>query len=83
MARKKSALVELNRDRRSWSLRVSSTDEVLLKDIANAIGQARSRGIDILNTVDPLAGIDAKPRKVNAKKPATPAEGKPHETNRD
>jgi len=54
-----------------------------LKDIANAIGQARSRGIDILNTVDPLAGIDAKPRKVNAKKPATPAEGKPHETNRD
>ena len=78
MARKRSALVDFQQEKRAWSLTVRSTDRDLLVLLMNDIKGAEGRGLQILNSTDPFAGARIAPRKPKAKKPAVSAEGKPN-----
>lgn len=68
MSKKRTATVEFLKGK-TWSLTVRSSDPVLRAKLMGAIWESKERGLTILNAADPFAGVEAKPRKVKAKKP--------------
>jgi histidine ammonia-lyase len=68
MARKKTALVVYQQEKRVWSLNVRSADRDLRQDLIDTIAEAEKRGLAIINSTNPFAGIDATPRKAKGKK---------------
>ena len=63
MARKNLVIVGVKSKGRGWSITIDSGDQVLRAEVALAGEHARERGLQILNSADPLASLTFKARE--------------------